>query len=157
MSALVKFTCFQPTKAIQEKCHAWLRTSLHSQDTMQDSNASQIPLQEYPATLQYPCLHDHVLKPDNQFIPLPSVMKTWVDNFTYCAYTSALLVEANGPLCLDHSNNFIAKELKSLDALKSDFHILDLKKQHTQSEVDMLSEAIACITEFHCSDDGQTS
>jgi hypothetical protein len=32
--------CFQPTKAVQGKCHAWLRTSSQSQDITQDSNAS---------------------------------------------------------------------------------------------------------------------
>jgi hypothetical protein len=41
------------------------------------------------------------------------------------------------------------KELKSLEVLMSDFHILDLKKQHAQSKVNMLSEAIVHITEFH--------
>jgi hypothetical protein len=82
-------------------------------------------------------------------------MKTWVDNFTYGAYMSASLAESNEPLRLDHSNSFTTKEFKSVGMLKSDFHILDLKKQCAQSEVDMLSEAIARIAEFHHNDDGE--
>ncbi|KAG2351197.1 hypothetical protein BDR07DRAFT_1386395, partial [Suillus spraguei] len=124
-------------------------------------DVTQLHLMLNPRNQTHPTLlgmrYSHAVQPDDQFIPLPSVMKAWVDNFTYRAYTSALLAEANGPLHLNHSNNFIVKELKSLDVLKSDFHILDLKKQRTQSEVDMLSEAIARITEFHCSDNGPTS
>ncbi|KAG1840427.1 hypothetical protein C8R48DRAFT_777682 [Suillus tomentosus] len=151
----VSVNCFQPTKAVQEKCYAWLRTSSQSQDITQDSNASRI-LHDFPLTSQCPCPHDHVLRPDNQFIPLPRVMKAWVDNFTYGAYTNASLAEANAPLRPDHGNSFTAKESKSLNVLKSDFHILDLKKQRAQSEVDMLSEAIVRIAEFHHSDDGTT-
>ncbi|KAG1901702.1 uncharacterized protein F5891DRAFT_1187159 [Suillus fuscotomentosus] len=151
----ISVSCFQPTKAVQDKCHAWLRTSSQSQDITRDSNAGRI-LHDFPSTLQCPCLHDHVLRPDDQFIPLPHVMKTWVDNFTYGAYMSASLAESNEPLRLDHSNSFTTKEFKSVGMLKSDFHILDLKKQRAQSEVDMLSEAIARITEFHHNDDGTT-
>jgi hypothetical protein len=58
-------------------------------------------------------------------------------------------VEANEPLYFNHGNSFTMKELKSLEVLMSDFHILDLKKQHAQSKVNMLSEAIVHITEFH--------
>lgn len=166
----ISVNCFQPTKAVQEKCYAWLRTSSQSQDITQDCNASRI-LRDFPLISQCPCPHDHILRvspvhitrtqyfdtvqPDNQFIPLPRVMKAWVDNFTYGAYTNASLAEANAPLRPDHGNSFTAKESKSLDVLKSDFHILDLKKQRAQSEVDMLSEAIVRIAEFHHSDDGE--
>ncbi|KAG2073972.1 hypothetical protein BDR04DRAFT_1115839 [Suillus decipiens] len=154
---------FQPTKAIQDKCHAWLRASSQSQDITQDSNASRI-LHDFPLTLQCPCLHDHVLRaqysdavqPNDQFIPLPHVMKTWVDNFTYSAYMSTSLAESSQPLRIDHGNSFTATKFKPLEMLKSDFHILDLKKQRAQSEVDMLSEAIVRIAEFHRSDDGTT-
>ncbi|KAG2086087.1 hypothetical protein BD769DRAFT_1396993 [Suillus cothurnatus] len=154
---------FQPTKAVQDKCHAWLRASSQSQDITQDSNASRI-LHDFPLTLQCPCLHDHVLRaqysdavqPNDQFIPLPHVMKTWVDNFTYSAYMSASLAESSQPLRIDHGNSFTATKFKPLEMLKSDFHILDLKKQRAQSEVDMLSEAIVRIAEFHRSDDGTT-
>jgi hypothetical protein len=161
---------FQPTKAVQDKCHAWLRASSQSQDITQDSNASRI-LHDFPLTLQCPCLHDHVLRvsavritkaqysdavqPNDQFIPLPHVMKTWVDNFTYSAYMSASLAESSQPLRIDHGNSFTATKFKPLEMLKSDFHILDLKKQRAQSEVDMLSEAIVRIAEFHRSDDGE--
>ncbi|KAG2151795.1 hypothetical protein BD769DRAFT_1658239 [Suillus cothurnatus] len=147
--------CFQPTKAVQDKCHAWLCTSSQSQDITQDSNASRI-LHDFPLTSQCPCLHEHVLRPDDQFIPLPRVMKTWVDNFTYGAYINTSLAESNKPLPLDIGNSFTSKELKPLEMLKSDFHILDLKKQRAQSEVDMLSEAIVRISEFHHNDDGTT-
>jgi hypothetical protein len=57
----VSVNFFQPTKAVQDKCHAWLRTSSQSQDITQDSNASRI-LHDFPSTLQCPCLHDHVLR-----------------------------------------------------------------------------------------------
>jgi hypothetical protein len=99
--------------------------------------------------------YSDAVQPDDQLIPLPRVMKAWVNNFTYRAFTSASLAEANEPLRFDHSNSFTTKELKSPEVLKSDFHVLDLKKQRAQSEVDMLSEAIARIAEFHDNDDGE--
>ncbi|KAG2079872.1 uncharacterized protein F5147DRAFT_661611 [Suillus discolor] len=107
----------------------------------------------HAVTPQYPCPHDHVQRPNDQLIPLPRVMKAWVNNFTYCAFTSASLAEANGPLRFDHGNSFTTKKLKSLEVLKSDFQVLDLKKQRAQSEVDMLSEAIARIAKFHSDND----
>ncbi|KAG1818593.1 uncharacterized protein BJ212DRAFT_1298668 [Suillus subaureus] len=97
------------------------------------------------------------VQPNNQLIPLPHVMKAWVNNFTYHAFMSTSLVEANGPSCFDCSNSFTTKELKSLEVLKSDFHILDLKKQYAQSKVNMLSEAIMCIAEFHGNDNSCSS
>lgn len=40
------------------------------------------------------------------------------------------------------------------DALKSDFSILELKKQHAQAEVDMFSKVIAHTAGIQYSDDG---
>ncbi|KAG2742223.1 hypothetical protein P692DRAFT_20879780 [Suillus brevipes Sb2] len=54
------------------------------------------------------------------------------------------------PLCIgtDKSNiNSFKAASKTLDELKHDFHIMYLKKQRAQSEVDMLSEAIARTVE----------
>ncbi|KAG2114907.1 hypothetical protein BD769DRAFT_1391407 [Suillus cothurnatus] len=49
---------------------------------------------------------------------------------------------------------FTRKEYKSLDALMSIFHILDLKTQRAQAEADMFSEAIECTAEIEFTDDG---
>jgi hypothetical protein len=57
----VSDNCFRPTKAVQGKCHAWLRTSSQSQDITQDSNASRI-LRDFPLTSRIPRLHEHVLR-----------------------------------------------------------------------------------------------
>ncbi|KAG1791292.1 hypothetical protein EV424DRAFT_1355048, partial [Suillus variegatus] len=58
----------------------------------------------------------------------------------------ASLAEAKPPR-LNTRHSFKAKESKSLDMVRSDIHILDLKKHRAQTEVDMLSEAISCIAE----------
>jgi hypothetical protein len=57
------------------------------------------------------------------------------------------------PSC--NNDGFQTKERKSLVVLKSDIHILGLKKQRAQVEVDMLSEAIARMSEFEHTDDGR--
>lgn len=59
---------------------------------------------------------------------------------------SASLAEAKPPR-LNTRHSFKAKESKSLDMVRSDIHILDLKKHRAQTEVDMLSEAISRIAE----------
>ncbi|KAG1860101.1 hypothetical protein F4604DRAFT_1684478 [Suillus subluteus] len=46
----------------------------------------------------------------------------------------------------------IAKESKSLDVLRSEIHIMDLKKHCAQTEVDILSEAISRIADSKGSD-----
>ncbi|KAG2124909.1 hypothetical protein BD769DRAFT_1388571 [Suillus cothurnatus] len=51
------------------------------------------------------------------------------------------------------SDGFNTKGCKSLEVLKSDIHILGLKTQRVQVEVDMLSEAIAHMSEFKHTDD----
>lgn len=80
-------------------------------------------------------------------------MKIRVDNVTYRAYMNATFAEAK-PLYIHDNGSFKAKEQKTHKVLKSDIYILGLKKQCTQSKVDMLSEAISRISEFG-DDDGQ--
>ncbi|KAG1847226.1 hypothetical protein F4604DRAFT_1936038 [Suillus subluteus] len=140
--SLVKLGCFQPSKGIKQKCNAWLLTSSYFQSTTKThSNASQRPLDSA-----------HTLEPEylpiskDIFLSLPHFLKSWVDHITYCTYMSASLAETKPP----HPNvinSFKAKESKSLDLLRSDIHILDLKKHHAQTEVDMLSEALSRIAE----------
>lgn len=93
------------------------------------------------------------MQPDNLLISLPRLLKTWVDPVTYRVYMSASLAETK-PLCIDNSNGFKQKDKKSLDVLKSDIHILGLKKQRAQAEIDMFSEALARVAEFEGTDDG---
>jgi hypothetical protein len=80
-------------------------------------------------------------------------LKTWVDNTTYHAYISASLAEYKFKSSC--SDGFNTKGCKSLEVLKSDIHILGLKTQRAQVEVDMLSEAIAHMSEFKHTDDGR--
>ncbi|KAG1894028.1 uncharacterized protein F5891DRAFT_985376 [Suillus fuscotomentosus] len=84
---------------------------------------------------------------NDQFLSLPRSLKAWVDNVTYHAYMNATFAEAK-PLYIHDNDSFKAKEQKTHEVLKSDIYILGLKKQCTQSEVDMLSEAISHISEF---------
>ncbi|KAG1825058.1 hypothetical protein EV424DRAFT_1603842 [Suillus variegatus] len=77
---------------------------------------------------------------------------TWVDNMTYRAYTSASFAES-GSLRINTSNDFEPMKSKTMDIFKSDMHILGLKKQRAQVEVDMFSEALARIAEFEGTDD----
>ncbi|KAG0704190.1 hypothetical protein DFH29DRAFT_873972 [Suillus ampliporus] len=146
----VNFDCFQPTKAVQDKCHAWLLTSSDFEDTpLVSSNTSWTPPDS-------PQPHEALLRHDNQFLSLPRLMKAWVDNVTYCAYISASFAEANEPLCTDNSHRLTAKESKTLNVLKSDFHILYLKKQRAQAEADMFSEAISHSAEFESTHSGSS-
>jgi len=91
---------------------------------------------------------------DDQIFSLPCLMKSWVDNTTYRAYISASCAETNEPLRIDNKQRFTRKEYKSLDALMSIFHILDLKTQRAQAEADMFSEAIERTAEIEFTDDG---
>ncbi|KAG1749277.1 hypothetical protein EDB19DRAFT_1825517 [Suillus lakei] len=59
------------------------------------------------------------------------------------------------PLYINNNDSFKTKEQKTPEVLRSDIHILGLKKQCMQSKVDMLSEAILRISEF--SDDVTSS
>jgi hypothetical protein len=89
--------------------------------------------------------YSDTLQSKNIFL-LPAFLKAWVNQITYCTYMSASLAEAKPPR-LNTRHSFKAKESKSLDMVRSDIHILDLKKHCTQTEVDMLSEAISRIAE----------
>ncbi|KAG1729929.1 hypothetical protein EDB19DRAFT_1832235 [Suillus lakei] len=108
----------------------------------------------YPRTLASPKVLEAPLGPDDQFLCLPHSLKTWVDNVTYRAYMSMTFAEAK-PLYINNNDSFKTKEQKTPEVLRSDIHILGLKKQCTQSEMDMLSEAISRISEF--SDDVTSS
>jgi hypothetical protein len=66
---------------------------------------------------------------------------------------SACLADSNEPLPTVKGSRSTCKEDKTSDALISVFHILDLKKQHAQVEVDMLYDAIVRIAELEASDD----
>jgi hypothetical protein len=94
------------------------------------------------------------VQPDDDFLSLPRLMKAWVDNVMYYAYITASSAEANVLIHTDSHEGFKTKEDKTLDMLKSDLHILDLKKQRAQAEVDMFSKAIARAAEFEFTDDG---
>ncbi|KAG2135619.1 hypothetical protein BD769DRAFT_1385501 [Suillus cothurnatus] len=100
----------------------------------------------------------HSVDPEKLVTPKPaeSVGAHQTSISDNCFQPTKAVQESNKPLPLDIGNSFTSKELKPLEMLKSDFHILDLKKQCAQSEVDMLSEAIVHISEFHHNDDGTT-
>ncbi|KAG1843858.1 hypothetical protein C8R48DRAFT_780511 [Suillus tomentosus] len=124
----------------REKCEAWLSTSWQFQ-------------MDFPRTQEIPQFHQHVLKPNNSFLPLPCLIKPWVSSVTYGDYVSASCAVTK-PIRLDNPNDFKTKEDKPLDVLKSDFHILQLMKRRAQSEVDMFSEAIARTAGIGCTNDG---
>ncbi|KAG1806046.1 hypothetical protein EV424DRAFT_1350868 [Suillus variegatus] len=90
---------------------------------------------------------------DDQFLSLPRLLRTWVDNMTYRAHMSASFAESRS-LHIDTSDDFQPMKSKTTDILKSNMHILGLKKQRAQAEVDMFSEALARIAEFEGTDDG---
>jgi hypothetical protein len=83
-------------------------------------------------------------------------MKSWVGSITYRAYMSTSCANCADTklLGIDTNNSFKAKKEKTPDILKSDFHILELKKHRAQAEVEMFSEAIAC-TAGPWSEDGE--
>ncbi|KAG1803422.1 glycosyltransferase family 20-domain-containing protein [Suillus subaureus] len=90
------------------------------------------------------------MQPGESILYLPSYLKAHIDDEACCAYANACFVEINMPLgiSIDKSNiNSFKAMSKTLDELKHDFCIMYLKKQHAQSEVDMLSEAIARTVE----------
>ncbi|KAG2087620.1 uncharacterized protein F5147DRAFT_781264 [Suillus discolor] len=83
-----------------------------------------------------PRLHEYLLRHDDNPSPLP---------------------QSNEPLPTMKGNWFTQKEAKAPAALMSVFHILDLKKQRAQIEVDMLYDAIVRIAELDAMDDDGTS
>ncbi|KIK31816.1 hypothetical protein CY34DRAFT_111229, partial [Suillus luteus UH-Slu-Lm8-n1] len=142
---------FQPTKDIQDKCRAWLITSSPFQDTVEvGSDASQTP-PESPRHHQYPLRHD------DQLLSMPRLTNALVGNVKFGTYINASFAETDELLPTDNGNAFTRKEDKTLDELMSVFHILDLKKQRAQAEVDMFSEAIVLNAELEFTDDGTSS
>ncbi|KAJ8587945.1 hypothetical protein M405DRAFT_863331 [Rhizopogon salebrosus TDB-379] len=139
--------CFRPTVAVREKCNAWLLKLSRPQHTIQVSNCSGTLL-DSQVTLKVLQLHEPFLRPNEQLLSLPHLVKAWVDNVAYHAYMNASLEEFNEPLGVNNCENFKAKEYKTQDALKSDILILYLKKQRAQAEVNMFCEAIERTSEL---------
>lgn len=90
---------------------------------------------------------------NDAFPPLPFLIRAWVSNVAYGDFISASRVDTK-PFHLNKSDSFKAKEDKSLDVIKSDFHMLQLMKRRAQSEVAMFSEAIARTAGIRCAGDG---
>ncbi|KAG1836626.1 hypothetical protein C8R48DRAFT_680462 [Suillus tomentosus] len=133
--SLVRLGCFQPPSEIIDKCNAWLLSSSYTTKV----NVS------WKSTFPQP-LEPEYLPISKDIFLLPAFLKAWVNQITYCTYMTASLAEAKPPR-LNTRHSFKAKESKSLDMVRSDIHILDLKKHRAQTEVDMLSEAISRIAE----------
>ncbi|KIK31999.1 hypothetical protein CY34DRAFT_19376 [Suillus luteus UH-Slu-Lm8-n1] len=143
--SLVRLGCFQPSNDIVDKCNTWLLVSSYSQ------HATKVNVnREFDSP--------HTLGPEylpiskDTFLFLPAFLKAWVNQITYCTYMSTSLAETKPPH-LNTRHSFKAKESKNLDVLRSKIHILDLKKHHAQTEVDMLSEAISRIAESEAPSD----
>ncbi|KAG1840689.1 hypothetical protein C8R48DRAFT_679532 [Suillus tomentosus] len=150
--SLVHVDYFQPSKATEEKCNAWLLASSHSQGITQVDPDTIRALLDSPKTIEVPHLSERLLRPDD-LLSLPRLLKTWVDNVTYHAYMNASFAECKPVHTIDRKS-FKTKEQKSVDVLKSDVRILDLKKQRAQAEVDMFSEAMERLSEFKGTSDG---
>ena len=90
-------------------------------------------------------LYSNTIQPNSQFLSLPFLMKSWVGSVTYRAYISASCADCADTkfLGIAIGDTFKEKKQKTLDVLKSDLHILELKKHRAQAEVEMFSEAIA--------------
>ncbi|KAG1861317.1 hypothetical protein F4604DRAFT_1929912 [Suillus subluteus] len=152
-----RFRCTGDATDTGNKCNAWLLTLSPSEDTLEVESHANRTLFGFPLTVEeVPDHHESFQEPDDLLISLPCLLKTWVDPVTYRVYMSASLAETK-PLCIDNSNSFKQKENKTLDILKSDIHILGLKKQRAQAEVDMFSKALARVAEFEGTDDGTCS
>lgn len=83
-------------------------------------------------------------------------MKSCVGSVTYRTYINATCADCADTtlIGIDTSDSFKEKKEKTLEVLKSDFHILELKKHRAQAEVELFSEAIAC-TAGPQSEDGE--
>ncbi|KAG2052973.1 hypothetical protein BDR06DRAFT_1009097 [Suillus hirtellus] len=134
--------CFKLTEGVQEKCEAWL---LACNTLTVGTSASQTLLHspQY-VTISHP--HEHLLRPGNQLLFLPSFLKAWADNITYCSYVSTSIAETNQLLVCTNDSDSSKVEVRKLDVLKAEFHIMYLKKKHAQAEADMFSKAIAHTT-----------
>ncbi|KAG2063793.1 hypothetical protein BDR04DRAFT_1123027 [Suillus decipiens] len=93
---------------------------------------------DFPQAHEIPKLYEHLSRHDN-FIP--PLMEAWLGHVTHHTYITTSFADSK-PLCISNSESFRAKKNKTLDALKSNFSILELKKQRAQAEVDMFSEVI---------------
>ncbi|KAG1872224.1 hypothetical protein F4604DRAFT_1925836 [Suillus subluteus] len=138
--SLINFECFRCTGDATDtgdKCNAWLLTLSPSEVTLEVESHANRTLFGFPLTVEeVPDHHKYFQEPDDLLISLLRLLKTWVDPVTY-------------------SSN--RRRTKALDVLKSDIHILGLKKQQAQAEVDMFSEALVCVAEFEGTDDGTCS
>jgi hypothetical protein len=86
---------------------------------------------------------------------MPRLTNALVGNVKFGTYINASFAETDELLPTDNGNAFTRKEDKTLDELMSVFHVLDLKKQRAQAEVDMFSEAIILNAELEFTDDGE--
>ncbi|KAG2091347.1 uncharacterized protein F5147DRAFT_780031 [Suillus discolor] len=104
-------------------------------------------------------LYENLLRPNDHFLSLPFSMKSWVDSITYCAYISTSSADCADSKLLGNgiNDNFKAKNEKTPDVLKSDFHILELKKHRAQAKVEMFSEAISRTMGIRFTEDGTCS
>jgi hypothetical protein len=64
--------------------------------------------------------------------------------FSHITYHTYITTSSAYSKPISIHESFKAKKSKTPDALKSNFSILELKKQCAQAEVDMFSEVIAC-------------
>ncbi|KAG1882540.1 uncharacterized protein F5891DRAFT_991255 [Suillus fuscotomentosus] len=159
--SFVNVDFFQPSKATEDKCNAWLLASSHFQGMTQVDPDTIRALLDSPKTSEVPHLSECVSRESNvldtvqpdDLLSLPRLLKTWVDNVTYRAYMNASSAECKAVHIIDRKS-FKTKEQKSVDILKSDVRTLDLKKQHAQAEVDMFSEAMERLSEFEGTSDG---
>ncbi|KAG1843992.1 hypothetical protein C8R48DRAFT_818724 [Suillus tomentosus] len=129
---------FELSSATREKCEAWLATSWQFEV-------------DFPQSHEVPELYEHLSRHDNDF--LSPLMEAWFGRVTHRTYITTSSADSKF-LHTDNIKSFKAKKNKTPDALKSDFSILELKKQRVQAEVDMFSEAIARTAGIQCTDDG---
>ncbi|KAG2139299.1 hypothetical protein DEU56DRAFT_755604 [Suillus clintonianus] len=127
-----EFEGFQLPTAAHVKCQKWL------------SMSSEF-IVDFPQIQEVPQLYENLLRLNGQFLSLPFLMKSWVGSVTYRAYISAFCADCADTklLGINIDNSPKSEKEKPLDVLKSDLHILELKKHRAQAEVEMFSEAIA--------------
>ncbi|KAG1895081.1 uncharacterized protein F5891DRAFT_1194593 [Suillus fuscotomentosus] len=119
-------------------CPSWLATSWQFEV-------------DFPQAHEVPELYEHLSRHNNDF--LSPLMQAWFGRVTYRTYITTSSADSKS-IRIDNTESFKAKKNKMPDALKSDFSILELKKQRAQAEVDMFSEVIARTAGIQYSDDG---
>ncbi|KAG1793344.1 uncharacterized protein HD556DRAFT_1443778 [Suillus plorans] len=141
-----EFEGFRLPTAVHLKCQQWL------------SSSSEF-LVDFPQIQEIPQLYESLLRPNDRLLSLPFLMKSWVDSVTYRAYisTSSANCADTKLLGIGIGDSFKAKHEKTPDVLKSDFHILELKKHCAQAEVEMFSEVISRTMGFRLTEDGTCS